>query len=94
MLSFVFAIDELLYEINSGFWRWVRKRRGNVLRIGVERPLGLCEPLPRPILIRADSEVLIERDLLHLGSRWLPSVFTNPASIGATNLLLYANVVA
>jgi len=63
------TIDELLYEINSGFCRWVRKRRGNVLRIGIERPLGLGEPLPRPILIRADSEVLIERDLLHLGSR-------------------------
>jgi len=63
------AIDELLYEINSGFRRWVRKRRGNVHRIGVERPLGLGQPLPRPILIRADSEVLIERDLLHLGSR-------------------------
>jgi len=73
------AIDELLYEINSSFWRWVRKRRGNVLRIGVERPLGLGQPLSRPVLIRADSEVLIECHLLHLRSRQLPGVFTNSA---------------
>jgi hypothetical protein len=48
------AIDHLLYEINSGFWRWVTGGRGNVLSIGVvviasTRPppkwlLGLGQP--------------------------------------------------
>jgi len=48
------AIDHLLYEINSGFWRWVTGGRGNVLSIGVvviastrpppNRLLGLGQP--------------------------------------------------
>jgi hypothetical protein len=48
------AIDHLLYEINSGFWRWVAGGRGNVLSIGVvviastrpppKRLLGLGQP--------------------------------------------------
>src|SRR5205807_3208454 len=29
------AIDHLLYENNSGFWRWVTGGCGNVLSIGV-----------------------------------------------------------
>src|SRR5215471_9066450 len=46
-------IDHLLYEINSGFWRWVTRGRGNVLSIGVvvidtrpqpKRLLGLRQP--------------------------------------------------
>jgi hypothetical protein len=48
------AINHLLYEINSGFWRWVTGGRGNVLSIGVvviastrpppNRLLGLGQP--------------------------------------------------
>jgi len=59
------AIDHLLYEINSGFWRWVTEGRGNVLRLGVKRLLGLGKPLPPSFLIRADSKALIECDLVH-----------------------------
>jgi hypothetical protein len=46
------AIDHPLYESNGGFWRWVTEWRGNVLRMGVKRLLGLGQPLPRPVLIR------------------------------------------
>jgi hypothetical protein len=59
------AIDHLLYESNGGFWCWVTEGRGNVLSSGVKRLLGLGQPLPRPVLIRADSEVLIEFDSFH-----------------------------
>jgi hypothetical protein len=59
------AIDHLLYQINSGLWRWVTERRGNVLRSGVKWLLGLGQPLPRPVLICADSKVLVEFDSLH-----------------------------
>jgi len=48
------AIDHLLYESNSGFWRWVTGGCGNVLSIGVvviastrpppKRLLGLGQP--------------------------------------------------
>jgi hypothetical protein len=48
------AIGHLLYEINSGFWRWATGGRGNVLSIGVvmiastrpppNRLLGLGQP--------------------------------------------------
>lgn len=48
------AIDHLLYEINSGFWRWVTGGRGNILSIGIvviastrpppKRLLGLGQP--------------------------------------------------
>jgi len=48
------AIDHLLYESNSGFWRWVSGGCGNVLSIGVvviastrppqNRLLGLGQP--------------------------------------------------
>jgi len=58
------AIDHLLYESNSGFWRWVTEGRGNVLSIGVKRLLGLGQPLPPPFLIRADSEAPIEFELV------------------------------
>jgi hypothetical protein len=43
----------------------VTEGRGNVLRSGVKRLLGLGQSLPRPVLIRADSEVLIEFDSFH-----------------------------
>jgi hypothetical protein len=59
------TIDHLLYERNSGFWRLVTGGRGNVLSIGVKRFLSLGQPLPPPFLIRADSEVLIEFELVH-----------------------------
>jgi len=48
------AIDHLLYESNSSFWRWVTGGRGNVLSVGVvviastrpppNRLLGLGQP--------------------------------------------------
>src|SRR6516165_9908640 len=43
-------IDRLLYEINSGFWRWVTGGRGNPVSLGAVNPRfpGLGQPLPRP----------------------------------------------
>ena len=87
------AIDHPLYESNGGFWRWVTEWRGNVLRMGVKRLLGLGQPLPRPVLIRTDSELLIEFDSFHFcfsASRWLPSVSNNPATPRGTLALLEA----
>jgi len=72
------AIDHLLDDRNGGFWRWVSGGCGNVLSIGVvviastrpprNRLLGLGQPLPRPVLIRADSEALIKFHSLHFCS--------------------------
>jgi hypothetical protein len=58
------AIDHLLYEINSGFWRWVT---GNPVSIDGVNPRfpGLGKLLPSPFLMRADSETLIEHYLAH-----------------------------
>lgn len=59
------AIDHLLYDSYRGFCSGVTGGRSNVLRIGVveiasaELPLNrlfsLGQPLPRPVLIHADS---------------------------------------
>jgi hypothetical protein len=61
------AIDHQLYEINSGFWRWVTGGRANPVSIDRVNPRfpGLGKPLPSPFLMRADSETLIEYDLVH-----------------------------
>src|ERR1700730_363183 len=74
-------IDHLLYEINSGFWRWVTGGRGNVVSIGVvnRRVPGLGQPLPRPFLIRADLKALIGFESIHFCFPLVALHFTNPA---------------
>jgi len=71
------AIDDLLYEIDRGFWRWVTGGRGDILSVGVvvigsarpppKRLLGLGQPKSRPFLIGPDSQAFIEYHLVHFG---------------------------
>ena len=69
------AIDHLLDEIDSGFSRWETGGRRNIFSVAIlvircarptsQQPLGLGQPLPRPILVSADAEAFIECDLVH-----------------------------
>jgi hypothetical protein len=62
-LSRARAIDHLLYEINSGFWpEGVAIQSASLFN---HRFPGLGQPSPRPFLIGADTEALIEFDLVH-----------------------------
>jgi hypothetical protein len=47
-LSRARAIDHLLYESNSGFWRWVTGGRGNPVSIAVQSPLSGPRPTIAP----------------------------------------------
>jgi hypothetical protein len=54
------AVDDLLYGSNGSFWRWVTGGRGNPVSIDAHHKFsGLGKPLPRPVVICADSEALI-----------------------------------
>jgi hypothetical protein len=74
------AVDQLLYDINRGFWRWVAGGRGEILGISVgviasarppsQRLLRLGQPKSRPLLICPDSEALIEYHSIHFCFLW------------------------
>src|SRR5579863_2822314 len=69
------VVDHLLDEIDCGFSRWETGGRRNVFSVAIlvirsarptsQQPLGLGQPLPRPILVSADAEAFIECDLVH-----------------------------
>ena len=69
-------VNHLLYGGNSGFWRWVTGGRGNPVGIG-EFP-GLGQPLSRPIVIRANSEALVEFKFFHFSFSLAAAGFGRP----------------
>src|SRR2546430_2887306 len=65
------AIDHLLYESNSGFWRWVTGGGGNVLSIGAV-VIASTRPPPKRLLGLGQSRSEERRVGKECRSRWSP----------------------